>query len=74
VSFERRLNLASLFGTQGCELKSVFGTEHTNDFRGNHLFVAVGQWNFEDHYLVGHESFGDECPQATFAKIPPPAL
>jgi hypothetical protein len=74
VSFERRLNFASLFGTQRRELKSVFGTEHTNDFRGDHLFVAVRQWNLEDHHLVEHKSFGDECPQTTFAKIPPPAL
>ena len=74
MSFERRLNFASLFGTQGRELKSVFCSEHTNDFRGNHLLVAVRQWNFEDYCLVGHKSFGDECPQATFAEIPPPAL
>ena len=74
MPFERRLNFASLFGTQSGELESVLGTEHTNDFRGNHLFLAIRQRNFEDYYLVGHKSFGDECPQATFAKIPPPAL
>jgi len=74
MSFESRLNFASLFGTQGRELKSVFGSEHTNDFRGDYLFVAVRQRNFEDHCLVGHKGFSDECPQATFAKISPPAL
>jgi len=74
VSFESRLNFASLFGTQGRELESVFSSEHTNDFRWDYLLVAVRQWNFENHYLVGHKGFGDECSQATLAKIPPPAL
>ena len=63
TSLKRGLNLASLLGAQGRKLESILGAEHANDFCGNRLFVVVGQRNFQEHGLIGHECFGNERAQ-----------
>ena len=74
LSSQRRPNLHALLSAQRRELKSVFGSQGTNNFRWDHLFVGLRQGDFERHQLAQYQSLGNECPQTTLAEITRPAL
>jgi hypothetical protein len=72
--FQRRPNLPTLLSAQGRELESVLCSQGANNFCRDHLSVAVRQRDFERYGLAQYQSFGNECPQPTFAEIACPAL
>ena len=72
--FQGRPNLPALVSAQRRELQSVLCSQCTNNFCRDHLFVAVRQRDFERYGLAQCQSFGNECPQTTFAEIAHPAL
>lgn len=71
--FQRRLDLLALLGAHRCELESVLCPQCANNFCRDRLFIAVRQWDFERYGLAQYQTFSNECPQTTFAKIPRPA-
>ncbi len=72
--FQRRPNLAALLSAQRRELEPVLGSPCTNNFRRDHLFVAVRQRNFERYGFAQDESFSNERRHTTFAEITRPTL
>jgi hypothetical protein len=71
---QRRPNLAALLSAQRREPESVLCSQCTNNFCRDHLFVAVGQRDFERYGFAQCESFGNERPHTTFAEITRPPL
>ena len=73
VALQRCLNLPALLSAQCRELKSVLGSQYTNDSCRDRLFIGAGQRDFERNQLARHESFGNKRPQAAFAEIRAPS-
>jgi len=68
----RRLNLPALLRAQGRELKTIFCSQHTYNFRRNRMLIGVRQWDFESNQFAQIQSFGNEPPETAFAEIARP--
>ena len=74
LSFQRHSNLPALFSTQRSELKSVLGSQRTNNLRRDHMSFGGRKGDFERNGLAKCQDLSNESVQATFAEITCPAL